>query len=339
VIRLSRLFICAAALALFGFGPHPVQAHEIRPGYLELRENAPGHYSVLWKQPANGEYALRMTPTFPDSCTLNGNADRQLLPGELVSRFSLACTESLDGQTITIAGLETTLTDVLISVRKSNGVEETHLARPAAISVTIGEESKGFAAAAIYLQLGVQHILMGIDHLLFVLGLLLIVRDRWMLIKTISAFTVAHSITLAAATLGAVTIPAAPLNAAIALSILFLGPEIMRMRAGGTSLTIRKPWLVAFAFGLLHGLGFASGLAAMGLPRSEVPMALLLFNCGVEIGQLGFVFVVLGLERAFHLMEIRWWQPIILLPSYTVGVLGAVWSLQRLLIYFGLHAL
>jgi hypothetical protein len=165
-----------------------------------------------------------------------------------------------------------------------------------------------------------------------VLGLLLIVRDRWMLVKTVTAFTVAHSITLAVATFGIATVPPLPLNAAIALSILFLGPEIVRRWRGETSFTIRHPWVVAFGFGLLHGFGFASGLAQLGLPRGEIPLALLLFNVGVELGQLAFVLVILLLERAFRQLEIHW--PILVqrLPGYAVGTLGAFWTIQRVAI-------
>ena len=173
------------------------------------------------------------------------------------------------------------------------------------------------------------------DHLLFVLGLLLIVKDRFMLVKTVSAFTVAHSITLAIATLGYASVPAPPLNAAIALSILFLGAEIVRSWRGGTSLTIRQPWVVAFAFGLLHGFGFASGLTTMGLPRAEIPLALLCFNAGVEAGQLLFVVLVLLLERAFRVLEVRWPRVIEALPAYTVGSLGAYWTIQRVVVLLG----
>jgi len=176
---------------------------------------------------------------------------------------------------------------------------------------------------------------MGVDHLLFVLGLLLIVSDRWMLVKTISAFTVAHSITLAIATLGYASAPIPPLNAAIALSILFLGPEIVKVWRGQTSFTIRHPWVVAFAFGLLHGFGFASGLTTMGLPQAEIPLALLLFNVGVEIGQLFFVTLILLLERSFSALEIRWPRLAEALPGYTVGALGAYWTIQRTLILLG----
>ena len=166
--------------------------------------------------------------------------------------------------------------------------------------------------------------------MLFVLGLLLIVKDRWMLLKTITAFTVAHSITLAIATLGYAEAPVLPLNAAIALSILFLGPEIVRSWRGETSFTIRHPWVVAFAFGLLHGFGFASALTSAGLPKAELPIALLSFNVGVEIGQLSFVALILLLERAFRILEVRWPRWAEALPGYTVGSLGAFWTVQRL---------
>ena len=176
---------------------------------------------------------------------------------------------------------------------------------------------------------------MGVDHLLFVLGLMLIVRDRWMLLKTITSFTVAHSITLAVATLGYVSAPLPPLNVAIALSIFFLGPEIVRRQRGQTSLTLRHPWLVAAAFGLLHGFGFASGLTALGLSRAEIPEALLLFNVGVEIGQVFFVLLIILLEQSFQTLEIRWPRLVAALPSYTVGGLGAFWTIQRTVMLIG----
>ena len=183
--------------------------------------------------------------------------------------------------------------------------------------------------SSLFFQLGVEHILTGVDHLLFVLGLLLIARDRWMLLKTITAFTLAHSITLAIATLGWANAPAPPLNAAIALSIFFLGPEMVRAKRGGTSLAIQHPWVVAFAFGLLHGFGFASGLSALGLPHSQLPFALLLFNLGVEAGQLFFVAIILLLMRSFRLLEIRWPRLTEWFPAYVVGSLGAYWTFQR----------
>jgi len=161
---------------------------------------------------------------------------------------------------------------------------------------------------------------------------MLIVSDRFMLVKTITAFTLAHSITLAIATLGYAQAPLPPLNAAIALSILFLGPEVVRRWRGETSFTIRHPWVVAFAFGLLHGFGFASGLTAMGLPQAEIPLALLLFNVGVELGQIAFVLLVILLERSFRVLEVRWPVLVERLPGYAVGTLGAYWTIQRTLL-------
>jgi hydrogenase/urease accessory protein HupE len=320
------------ALALVLGTAAAARAHESRPGYLELREVAEGRYEVVWKQPAVGDLVLRLSPVFPEGCTLAGAADRQLVPGALVTRMTLTCPGGLAGKTIRLVGLEDTITNVLVRVHHADGTEETHLVRPVLPSVTVRGTAGGAERAWSYLRLGVEHILLGVDHLLFVLGLLLIVKDRWMLLKTVSAFTVAHSITLAAATLGYASVPGPPLNAAIALSILFLGIEVVRSWRGQTSLTLRHPWVVAFAFGLLHGFGFASGLTAMGLPRGEIPLALLLFNVGVEVGQVLFVALALLLERSFRVLEIRWPRPIPALPAYTVGSLGAYWTIQRVLI-------
>jgi hypothetical protein len=191
------------------------------------------------------------------------------------------------------------------------------------------------AVATTFIVQGIRHISFGADHLLFVLGLLLIVKDRWMLLKTVTAFTVAHSITLAIATLGFANAPVVPLNAAIALSILFLGPEIVRSWKGETSFTIEHPWVVAFAFGLLHGFGFAGALTSAGLPRNELPLALLGFNVGVEIGQVAFVLLVLSLERSFRILEVHWPRWAAALPGYTVGSLGAFWTVQRIVILLG----
>ena len=179
-----------------------------------------------------------------------------------------------------------------------------------------------------YLRLGIGHILSGPDHLVFVLGLLMITPNRWSLLKTISAFTVAHSITLAIATLGGLTLSQPLIDMLIGLSILFLGVELVRMKRGGTSLTIRHPWAAAFAFGLLHGLGFASGLSVAGLPHAQIPLALLLFNVGVEIGQLVFVGGVLGLMAGFRLMGVAWPRAVARAPAYTVAGLGAFWAAQ-----------
>jgi hydrogenase/urease accessory protein HupE len=227
------------------------------------------------------------------------------------------------------------ITDVLVRVELLDGRRWTTIARPAQPWVEFAAPQTWLGVAATYVGQGLRHILFGADHLLFVLGLLLIVKDGWMLVKTVTAFTVAHSLTLAMATLGYAEAPVLPLNTAIALSILFLGPEIVRTWRGESSFTIRHPWVVAFAFGLLHGFGFASALTGAGLPRRDLPLALVTFNVGVELGQLGFVGLILALERSFRVLEIRWPRWAQALPGYAVGSLGAFWTMQRLVWLLG----
>jgi len=326
--RRGALFAAVIVLALAALSP-PTQAHEVRPGFLELRETGPETYTLTWKKPTGGEVEISIAPVIPEGCRLVTPDRQQLTPGAVIVRGTLACTGGLAGKTIAIAGLETTVTDVLVRLHHADGRLESHLLRPATPSVTLGGVTSAAERALGYARLGVQHIVLGVDHLLFVLGLLLIVSDRWTLVKTISSFTVAHSITLAIATLGYASAPLPPLNAAIALSILFLGPEIVRVWRGETSFTIRHPWVVAFAFGLLHGFGFASGLSSMGLPKAEIPLALLLFNVGVELGQVAFVLLVVLLERSFRVLEVRWPRVVEQLPGYAVGTLGAYWTIQR----------
>jgi hydrogenase/urease accessory protein HupE len=259
----------------------------------------------------------------------------ELADSLLERRFLDAGPAGLAGRRIEFPGLQLTITDVLIRVEMLDGRRFTAIARPSQPWVELAASQGRLGVAATYIVQGIRHILFGADHLLFVLGLLLIVKDRWMLLKTVTAFTVAHSITLAVATLGYAEAPVLPLNAAIALSILFLGPEIVRTWRGETSFTIRHPWVVAFAFGLLHGFGFASALTGAGLPRSELPLALVTFNIGVELGQLGFIALVLALERSFRILEIRWPRWAQALPGYAVGSLGAFWTVQRLVLLFG----
>ncbi len=289
----------------------------------------------MWKVPAVGDRVLSIHPVLPAVCKTVRLPATTLMDGSQIQRWTVACgAGGLEGQTIAIDGLAATLVDALVRIQFADGAVVSRLLRGGEPSFVV--RSHGSATPVLgYLSLGVEHILLGVDHLLFVLGLLLIVRDRWVLIKTISAFTVAHSITLGIATLGVASAPVAPLNAAIALSILFLGPEIVRVRRGETSLTIRYPWLVAFAFGLLHGFGFASGLRSIGLPGSEIALALLMFNVGVEIGQLLFVLLILSLAWSFRQLEIRWPRWAIALPGYAVGTLGAFWTLQRAWLVIG----
>jgi hydrogenase/urease accessory protein HupE len=310
-----------------------VTAHEARPAYLEVRETAAGQFSVLWRTPVLSGMRLPIALVFPDDVRTVQTPTVQELADSLVERRWIdAGPNGLAGRRIEFAGLQMTITDVLVRVEMLDGRRWTTIARPAQPFVEIAASQSWLEVAGTYVVQGLRHILFGADHLLFVLGLLLIVTNRWMLLKTITAFTVAHSITLAIATLGYANAPLVPLNAAIALSILFLGPEIVRSWRGEMSFTIRHPWVVAFAFGLLHGFGFAGALTSAGLPRTELPLALLSFNGGVEIGQVGFVLLMLALERSFRVMQLQWPRAVRVLPGYAVGSLGAFWTLQRVVV-------
>lgn len=324
-----------AALAALLLAP-PVRAHEARPALLELTETAPGRFTVAFRTPVLAGMRLPVGLWLPAALREEKKRTVQELADSLVERRWIdAGPGGLAGRRIEFPGLQATITDVIVRVEMLDGRKWTTIARPSHAWVEIAASQTRLELVATYVTEGIRHILFGADHMLFVLGLLLIVRDRWMLLKTVTAFTVAHSITLAIATLGHADVPVVPLNAAIALSILFLGPEIVRTWRGETSFTIRHPWVVAFAFGLLHGFGFASALTGAGLPRAELPLALVSFNVGVELGQVGFIALFLALERSFRVLEIAWPRWVQVLPGYVVGSLGAFWTVQRVAMLLG----
>lgn len=311
-------------------------AHESRPAYLQIHETAPGKYNLLWRTPTLAGRRLPVVLQLPDGArSLREPVVQSLSDSTLERRWIDAGSEGLAGKRIEFPGLQFTITDALVRVELLDGRTMQMIARPSQPWVKIAASQSWWQVMGTYSVEGIRHILFGADHLLFVLGLLLLVKDGWMLVKTITAFTVAHSITLAIATFGYASAPALPLNAAIALSILFLGPEIVRSWRGETSFTIRHPWVVAFAFGLLHGFGFATALTDAGLPPADLPLALLSFNLGVEMGQLGFVALILALARSFQVLEIHWPRWVQMLPGYTVGALGAFWTLQRVALLVG----
>ena len=312
-------------------------AHEARPAYLEIKETAPGQYSVLWRTPVLAGMHLPITLQLPaaDVKNLRGPTIEELADSSVERQWIDAGPNGLAGKRIDFPGLQATITDVVVRVEMLDGRKWTTIVHPSQPWVELAANQSTWGVVGTYIVQGIRHILFGADHMLFVLGLLLIVIDRWMLLKTVTAFTVAHSITLAIATLGYAEVPVVPLNAAIALSILFLGPEIVRSWRGETSFTIRHPWVVAFAFGLLHGFGFASALTSAGLPHHELPIALVSFNVGVELGQLGFIALILALERSFRILEVHWPRWAEMVPGYTVGSLGAFWTIQRVVILLG----
>ncbi|MGI9331206.1 MAG: HupE/UreJ family protein [Gammaproteobacteria bacterium] len=309
-------------------------AHESRPGYLELTQTGPTNYTVSWKIPRRGGLILPLTAVFPDSCRDTVAPEQGLTPGGLVLRRSLNCPPAgLQGQEIRISGLSGSISDVLVRTRLADGITQTLVLKPDSPTFVVAVEQSGWQVFSAYMVLGIEHILFGLDHLLFVLGLLLLVRGLGLLIKTITAFTVAHSLTLGAATLGFVNVPQAPVEAVIALSILFLATELLKQQHGESGLTERAPWLVAMSFGLLHGFGFAGALAEIGLPDNAIPMALLSFNLGVEAGQLLFVFAALVVFRVMRQWQISWPNWAAQLPAYGIGSLAAFWVVQRVAMF------
>jgi hydrogenase/urease accessory protein HupE len=325
-----KVLAALLAVGLLLVAPTFAKAHEVRPGFLELTSQDGRHYDVLWKTPMRGEAVLSIRPVFPPTCSDQVPVTQQRVPGALLERRSLDCgDEGLIGKTVAIDGLSTTMTDVLVRVADNEGQAQSLILKPDNASFTISGTQPWTQVAADYVRFGVEHILLGIDHLLFVLGLLLIVRGTARLVKTITAFTVAHSITLAAATLGWAHVPQAPVEAVIALSILFLASELAKRREGHMGLTERYPWVVAFTFGLLHGFGFAGALSEVGLPQSDIPLALLTFNVGVEIGQLMFVGAVLALGWTIRrlLGAVPRWAP--QAAAYGIGTVSAFWVIER----------
>lgn len=234
------------------------------------------------------------------------------------------------GSTIGIEGLAALPIDVIVQIDLADGSEHSAILRPAFPTYTVPERATKSTVAGSYWKIGTIHILEGFDHLLFVLALILIVPNLWMLFKTITAFTIAHSASLALATLGIVSMPGAPTEAVIALSILFPAVEIVHSRQGRVTLTERYPWIVALAFGLVHGLGFAGALAEVGLPQQEIPLALFMFNVGVETGQIVFVGAVLLLMAALERVPVKWPVGSWILMPYAIGSIAAFWTVQRI---------
>lgn len=330
------LLLLFLLVPLFWSSPEPTCAHESQPGSLGIVQIAEDRYQLTWRAPIYYGKPHPAQLVLPEEWQTLGTPTQRRRPDAIVFQRLISTNgENIQGSVLRFPGLESTITDVFVRLSRLDGTEMTAVASPTKPYVTLRGDRPWYQTAGEYLQLGFNHILLGVDHLLFVLGLLLIVSGRMRLVKTITSFTIAHSITLGMATLGYASVPTPPLNAAIALSILFLGPEIIRSYRGESSLTIRYPWLIAFAFGLLHGFGFASGLSTSGMPKGEIPWALLWFNIGVELGQLLFVFIIVALIKSFVTLEIRWPRWSRYLPAYSVGGLGAYWTIQRTVLIVG----
>jgi hydrogenase/urease accessory protein HupE len=326
-MRLLALLIAALISVV------PAAAHELRPAFLHMIEEAPGEFDVLWKVPARGQSRLSLDVMLPAACIDARPRATAIEDSAQITRWIVQCPDGLDGQRILIDGLRSTYTDVLVRIERADGTVQTARLTPDSPQLLVTDAPGAFDTAGTYFLLGVEHILMGVDHLLFVLALLLLIHSVRTLLATITAFTVAHSITLAAAALELTRVPQPPIEAAIALSIAVVAAEIVRAERGETDLSISYPWLIAFAFGLLHGFGFGGALRDIGLPQKDVPLALLTFNFGVETGQLLFVGAMLFTGLALrvllplHRMTLR--SP----AGYLIGCIAAFWFAERVFIF------
>ena len=322
---LRPILLLVALLAASG-----AQADIFRPAYLELRETGADTYAVLWKVPALGDRRLRAELRFPEGTRKLGEPLGRFEGGAYIERFEIERAGGLTGQEISIDGVLGGVTDVIVRIERADGTSQLERLLPENARFTIAAPAGTGEVAWSYLVLGVEHILGGIDHLLFVLALLLIVRGGRRIILTVTAFTVAHSITLVAATLGWVHVPGPPVEAMIALSIVFVAAEVVHGLQGRPGITARAPWVVAFSFGLLHGFGFAGALAEVGLPQKAIPVALLMFNVGVEIGQLIFVAAALAVGALLARLPLprRPWMDYAV--PYAIGAVATFWVIERI---------
>jgi hypothetical protein len=327
-------FVLALLLAWLAWAG-AAQADEFRPAYLQLEQVDAESWDVLWKVPAIDESTvLRLRPAFPEGTEVTAPIRSTYAAGAAVQRWRIRVPGGLAGREIAFPDLSANRIDVLVRLVRDDGTEQLQRILPTQLQLRVTGSPGALEVVRTYTVLGIEHILAGVDHLLFVLALLLLVQDTRRLVATITSFTLAHSLTLVAATLGWLHVPGPPVEAAIALSIVFLAVEIVRLREGVPGLTARRPWWVAFAFGLLHGLGFAGALAEVGLPQASIPTALLCFNLGVEIGQLLFIGAVLAgigaasalARRARLRSPDRLWK----LPPYLIGSIASFWLIERI---------
>lgn len=306
-----------------------VSAHEVRPAYLQIDQIGQNRFSVLWRTPLFSGMRLPVVLQFSDGIRQVTEPSKRQLSDSIVERSMIEAAGGLPGERIAFVGLQATITDILVRVKLEDGRVNTTLVRPSQPWIDIQARQIPLEVVKVFVVSGIEHILFGFDHLLFVAALMLIVRRWGMLLKTVTAFTVAHSITLTCATLGWANLPSGPVEVMIAFSIVLVGAEVIRMERGGASLAIEWPWIVAFAFGLLHGFGFAGALADFGLPQGDIPLALFSFNVGVEIGQLMFIAAILMFVSALRrIIEVP--RKAVFVSAYAIGIMAAFWTVERL---------
>ncbi len=320
------LLPCLLLLNLISFATN---AHESRPAYIEILEGGAGVININWTRPVSNARALNIHPVFPVTCSAKGSINKFQLQGLMHEKWALDCGESeLSGKQLSISGLDNSISDVLLRFQSQHGRAHVKVLNSQDPVFIFPSESTPLTnVTAYYFKLGVLHILSGSDHLLFIFGLLLLINKFWSLIKTITAFTLAHSLSLVAATLGYVHVASTPVEAVIALSIMFLACELVRKNEH--SLSRRLPWLIAAIFGLVHGLGFAGALSEIGLPDGDIPLALFMFNVGVETGQILFIIVATGLLQLLRKFVLDWSGKVELPGSYIMGSIAAFWLVER----------
>lgn len=321
---IQRTLLLLLSLVLWSVS---ARADDMRPGYLEIRETAPLTYAVNWKAPAK---VGKVIPSFPADCKALREPQRAFDAGALLTRWDIACRRSLAGREVRLAGLERTPGDALLRFQSLSGELQAARLTPTQPTTTIAVKPARSQVARTYFVTGVEHILMGYDHLLFVLCLVLLLNGAWRVVATVTAFTVAHSLTLIATTLELISVPRAPVEAVIALSIVFLAVEIVKRDPKQPRLSERIPWVIAFLFGLLHGFGFAGALAEIGLPQRDVPTALLTFNLGVEAGQLVIVTATMAVLAILRRINAEWLSPAQTMMSYAIGSIAAMWLIERI---------
>lgn len=312
------------------FSVEPALAHPLSPALLDVEEIAGGQVEIRWKTPALKVPGTNVEPALPDHCKALGNPVATEQGDSVLVRWTMDCSpQGLVGYRIGFSGLDEAKTDALVRVKLADGRLTRGVVRAAEPFLLVPERESSLAVFRSYASLGIEHILTGLDHLLFVFGLLLLVAGVKPLLETVTAFTVGHSVTLSLAALGLVNLPPRPIEVLIALSVFLLAVELSRSADAPPSLLRRFPWLMAGVFGLLHGLGFASALAQVGLPQTDIPLALFSFNVGIEIGQLTFVIVILISKYVLRplLVQMPRWAELV--PLYAMGSLAAFWCFQR----------
>jgi hydrogenase/urease accessory protein HupE len=325
-IRLLFASCAATALAPTAFG------HPLSPTLLELKQRPGGSvFDVRWKTSVLRVPGSDLQPQLPEHCHPVEAMTAVEEANSLLRTWPIDCGErGLLGSAVGFSGLGPAKIDGLVRIELASGKVVRGVVRSTEPTLTVPADEGTGNVFLDYLRLGFDHILGGLDHLLFVFGLLLLVDGTRTLIKTITSFTVGHSVTLSLAALGLVRYPTRPIELVIALSVFVLAVELTRDPHGKPTLMRRWPWAIAMGFGLLHGLGFAGALAEVGLPRQDIPLALFSFNVGIELGQLVFVFFVLALQRILHAAVDtvpRWAE---MIPLYTMGSLAAFWCFERL---------